>query len=256
MGFLGVGQQRQEANIRNFLVFTSLLASLTHLEINMTHTVPATGQTTRRTLLAFITSTLLATALPLSAQAQNLPASQLVSQLKAGGLVVFFRHGETGPAYADRDKAVMGDCATQRNLNAEGRAQVAKLGQDFKALQIPVGQVFSSEFCRSWQHAEAMFGKGGYTITDRLSVPLSYPSVNDADRALAAKSLNALLSQAPAAGKNTVLVSHGINVLIATNYHPNLQGEAVIFRPDGKGGYARLGSVLPNEWVAANSKSQ
>ncbi len=187
--------------------------------------------TTRRCLLTVLTSVLLASALPSNARAQNIPASQLVAQLKTGGLVVFFRHGETGPAYADRDKAVMGDCATQRNLNAEGRAQVAKLGRDFKTLQIPVGQVLSSEFCRAWQHAEAMFGKGNYTITERLSVPISYPSVNDADRALAAKNLNALLSQAPAPGKNTVLVSHGINVLIATSYHPNTQGEAVFFGP-------------------------
>ncbi len=206
--------------------------------------------TTRRCLLTVLTSALLASALLPNALAQNIPASQLVAQLKTDGLVVFFRHGETGPAYADRDKAVMGDCTTQRNLNAEGRTQVAKLGRDFKTLQIPVGQVFSSEFCRAWQHAEAMFGKGNYTITERLSVPLSYPGVNDADRALAAKHLNAMLSQAPAAGKNTVLVSHGVNVLIATGYHPNMQGEAVVFRPDGKGGYVRLGSVLPGEWVA------
>ena len=164
--------------------------------------------------------------------------------------MIFFRHGETGPAYADRAKAVMGDCTTQRNLNAEGQAQVAKLGKDFKKLKIPVAKVHSSEFCRAWQHAEAMFGKNNYTITPQLSVPASYPEVNDADRALAAKNLNAMLSQTPAAGKNTVLISHGINVLLASGYHPGTQGEAVIFRPDGKGGYTRLGSVLPHEWVA------
>ena len=200
--------------------------------------------------IALLATLACATALP--AHAQDTPASQLVAQLKTGGLIIYFRHGETGPAFADREKAVMGDCSTQRNLDAQGRAQVAKLGQDFKALKIPVGKVLSSEFCRAWQHAEAMFGKGNYTITSTLSVPKSYPAVNDADRALAAKHLGALLSQPPAKGKNTVLVSHGNNVLITTGYHPSTQGEAVIFRPDGKGGYKRLGSVLPNEGLRAN----
>ncbi len=211
----------------------------------MTHT-----SISRRALLAPALCALLASLIAAPAPAQDIPASQLVPQLKNGGFVIYFRHGETGPAYADREKAVIGDCSTQRNLNAEGRQQVVKLGQDFKTLRIPVAQVWSSDFCRAWQHAEAMFGKGSYTITDRLTVPLSYPGVNDADRALAAKNLNALLAQAPPAGKNTVLISHGINVQIATGYHPNTQGEAVVFRPDGKGGYARLGSVLPGEWVA------
>lgn len=218
----------------------------------MTHIHKPTNFTRRRAIWRLLAVTVLCSLMPLApaqAQANNTPPSQLIAQLKAGGLVVFFRHGETGPAYADRDKAVMGDCSTQRNLNAEGRAQVAKMGRDFKTLQIPVGQVLSSEFCRCWEHAQAMFGKGNYTITNHLSVPASYPNVNDADRALTAKNLNALLSQVPAAGKNTVLISHGINILIATSYHPSTQGEAVIFRPDGKGGYARLGSVLPGEWV-------
>ncbi len=206
---------------------------------------------TRRTLLAQLGALLLAGAAALPALAQDIPASGLLPQLKTGGLVIFFRHGETGPAYADRAKAVMGDCTTQRNLNAEGQAQVAKLGKDFKKLKIPVAKVHSSEFCRAWQHAEAMFGKHKYTITPQLSVPASYPEVNNADRALAAKNLNAMLSKTPAAGKNTVLISHGINVLLASGYHPGTQGEAVIFRPDGKGGYTRLGSVLPHEWVAS-----
>ncbi len=36
-----------------------------------------------------------------------------------------------------------------------------------------------------------------------------------------------------------------------TGNHPNTQGEAVIFRPDGKGGYTRLGSVQPEDWTKA-----
>ena len=187
--------------------------------------------------------------LVLAASAAALPArAEIVDDLRRGGFVIYFRHGETGSQGADRRRAVMGDCSTQRNLNEQGLAPVRKLGEDFRALKIPVGKVLSSEFCRCWQHAEAMFGKGNYTITDRLSLPLSYPVVTEADRRLSNDNLAAMLSEEPAAGTNTVLISHGNNVLMLTGFHPNTQGEAVIFKPE-KGGFTKLGSVLPTEWL-------
>ena len=184
---------------------------------------------------------------PALAQASDPPAL-LLAQLKKGNLVVFMRHGETGPAYADRATAVMGDCATQRNLNAEGRAQNAEMALALKALAVPVGKVWSSEFCRSWQTAEALFGPQGYTVTAALSVPPSYPSVNAADAAANNSYLRAMLADKPPAGTNTWLVSHGVNVQLATGYHPDEQGEIVLFRPDGKGAFTRLGSIEPKDW--------
>jgi hypothetical protein len=40
-------------------------------------------------------------------------------------------------------------------------------------------------------------------------------------------------------------------VLMLTGIHPNTQGEAVIFKPDGKGGFARIASVQPTDWSKA-----
>ena len=165
------------------------------------------------------------------------------------------RHGETGPAYADRKNAVIGDCATQRNLDAVGRAQNAEMALALKALKVPAGPVWSSDFCRSWQTAEALFGPKGYTITDKLSVPPSYPGVNAADTAANNTYLRAMLATKPAAGSNTWLVSHGVNILLATGYHPGEQGEIVLFRPDGKGAYARLGSIEPGDWKGLMPKA-
>lgn len=174
--------------------------------------------------------------------------AKLIEELRRGGFVIYFRHGETGSAGADRPRAVMGDCSTQRNLNEAGHAQVRRLGEDFRALRIPVGKVLSSEFCRCWQHAEAMFGKGGYAIDPRLSLPLSYPSVTEADRGKSNDNLRALLSEPPATGTNTVLVSHGNNVLMLTGVHPNTQGEAFIFR---SGDTRIVRKMLPDEWTKA-----
>lgn len=176
---------------------------------------------------------------------------QVVDDLRKGGFVIYFRHGETGASGSDVDRAVFSDCSTQRNLSEAGRVQVRQFGEDFRALGIPVGKALSSEFCRCWQHAEAMFGKGGYQITDKLSVARSYPAVSEADRKLNNDNLRAMLSATPAAGTNTVLVSHGNNVLLLTGYHPDVQGEAIIFRPDGAGGFTRIANLFPGDWTRA-----
>ena len=184
-----------------------------------------------------------------AACAQAADPQTLLLALKKGGLVVFMRHGETGPAYADRPQAVIGDCATQRNLTPEGRTQNDNMAKAIKALQVPFGKVLASDFCRSWQTAQALVGPAGYTVTNTLTVPLSYPSVSPADTALSNTHLVALLRDKPAPGSNTLLVSHGINVLLATGYHPDVQGEMVLFRPDGKGQYTRIGTLLPADWL-------
>jgi broad specificity phosphatase PhoE len=182
--------------------------------------------------------------------ADQMAMNELLPELRKGGHVIYFRHGETGAAYADRATAVIGDCTTQRNLNEAGRRQVAQLGAAFKSLAIPVGTVLSSEFCRCWQHADAMFGKDGYIMTADLNLPPSYPSVNDADRELNNRNLRRLLAEAPRPDTNTVLVSHGANIRLLTGYHPNLEGEAVIFRPDGRGGFTRVAAIRPDAWPA------
>lgn len=194
--------------------------------------------------------------LGLTVDARHARATDVIAAidgLRQGGFVIYFRHGETGRISFDRPTAVIGDCSTQRNLDDVGRAQVRQLGEDFKALGIPAGKVLSSEFCRCWQHAEAMFGKGGYTITDKLSLPPSFPGVTEADRRKSNANLAAMLAEKPAAGTNTVLVSHGNNLFMLTGYSPNTQGEAVIFRPDGAGGYTRLVSVMPDDWTRART---
>ena len=183
-----------------------------------------------------------------AASAQTTGADNLLKELKKGGMVLFMRHGETGPAYADRSQAVIGDCNTQRNLNELGREQNEKMAVALKQLRVPIGKVLTSDFCRSWQTAEALFGKTGYAVTNQLTVPLSYPGVSKSDADLNNTNLNALLSEKPTAGTNTFLVSHGINVQLATGYHPIVQGEVVVFRPEGNGKYKRMGSLLPDDW--------
>ena len=211
------------------------------------------SQSLIRTLMATLAG-VLCSLTAFSASAQSASPDMLVRELAKGGLVVFMRHGDTGPAYADRQQAVIGDCSTQRNLHDKGRAELAAMATAIKALRVPVGKTLSSDFCRCWQSAQILFGVNSYTITDKLTVPASYPSVNAADTQLSNANLKSLLAEKPSVGSNTFLISHGVNVLLATGYHPNIQGESVVFRPDGKGGYVRLGSILPDDWSQVAAK--
>jgi hypothetical protein len=44
------------------------------------------------------------------------------------------------------------------------------------------------------------------------------------------------------------LVSHGFNLWDAEGFHLGTQGEAAIYRPDGKGGYAVVARIVPRQW--------
>jgi cobalt-zinc-cadmium resistance protein CzcA len=64
----------------------------------------------------------------------------LVSALRQGGLVIYFRHADTGPAYQEQGVDLK-RCDSQRNLNDKGRNEARQIGAQFKRLGIPVGEV-------------------------------------------------------------------------------------------------------------------
>src|SRR5262245_18305664 len=71
----------------------------------------------------------------------------LRDMLLAGGHVIFFRHAAT-PDYQEPSPIDFARCDAQRNLNALGRGQAFTIGEAFRELGIPVGEVRSSPFCR------------------------------------------------------------------------------------------------------------
>ncbi len=59
-----------------------------------------------------------------------------------------------------------------------------------------------------------------------------------------------LVGEQPPAGTNTVIVSHKPNILEAfgKDWFDVREGEASVFRPDGKGGYKLVARILASEW--------
>jgi phosphohistidine phosphatase SixA len=164
--------------------------------------------------------------------------------------VIYFRHADTGPAYLEQGVDLK-RCETQRNLNDNGREEARLIGAQFKLLKIPVGEVLASEFCRCKETADLAFGR--YKLEPMLTgVSRSTETAPRREQAIAA--LKKMLSSTPAQGTNTVLVSHGYNLWDAEGFHLGTQGEAAIYKPDGKGGYVLVARVLPREWMELRSE--
>ena len=181
---------------------------------------------------------------PADAPAAGAPAARApdvpVERLREGGYVVLFRHAATDTGMDTTDD--LSDCSRQRNLNAEGRRQSREIGRAFERLDIPVGRVLASPFCRTRDTARLAFGRVRPSRA-LLSVEF-FASPREARR----NGLRRQLEAEPAGATNTVLVSHGSAIFEATERDPD-EGEAVIVEPGrGRRGFAVVASVTAGEW--------
>jgi broad specificity phosphatase PhoE len=151
----------------------------------------------------------------------------LWGELQAGGLVVFIRHGLTDPGVGDPPGFKLGDCKTERNLNAEGRAESLRLGEAFQRRRIPVAQVLSSEWCRCRDTAELAFGR--YKTWNALNNLFGRPE--NAESQKRAMLDRASRFQGPG---NLILVSHGATIVTVAGVSP-APAEMVVMRPAGAG---------------------
>jgi phosphohistidine phosphatase SixA len=81
------------------------------------------------------------------------------SALAAGGHILFLRHAATDAGIGDPPEFRLGDCSTQRNLSADGRAQARAFGERLAARGIAIGAVLSSRWCRCLDTARLAFGR-------------------------------------------------------------------------------------------------
>lgn len=92
----------------------------------------------------------------------------LVERLRKGGLVMFFRHGDTRGMPCDRSFRV-GDREGQRNISPAGRAQSTRIGQALRELSIPVAlPVLAGPVYRARDTAELAFGAASVEVTESL----------------------------------------------------------------------------------------
>lgn len=176
----------------------------------------------------------------------KLSGVQLLNALQTGGYVIFFRHVQTEVDYADQVFAKMGYCATQRVLGEAGWQQARQIGRTFQQLKIPVGKVYSSEYCRAWQTADLAFGR--YEKVPGLNFAPA-EEYTEAQIAQMRDGLKPLLIAVPAPGTNTVIVGHDDVFDAATGIYPEPQGVAYILKPDGGGSFEIVANMQVEEWA-------
>jgi phosphohistidine phosphatase SixA len=157
----------------------------------------------------------------------------LWQQLRSGGHVLLIRHADA-PGTFDPPGFQLGDCATQRNLSAKGREQAKRIGEQLADEKVPVGTVFSSQWCRCVDTATLAFGASKVITRPELSSPTKL----SADRRAANADVMRLqiLGTRDQANKNvpnTVYVTHNFNIQDILGIAVE-EGEMVVARFDAK----------------------
>jgi broad specificity phosphatase PhoE len=155
--------------------------------------------------------------------------------LQAGGHVALLRHALTTPGVGDPPGFRAGDCATQRNLSDEGRAQARRLGQAFAARGVTVERVLSSPWCRCIDTAQLAFGRA--EVADEFGNLYTHPE----RRAAQLPRMRERVSGWRGRG-NLVLVSHGATVQALTGVYLGM-GELLIVRPTGPDRWTDVGRI-------------
>lgn len=173
--------------------------------------------------------------------AQVAQQESLGDQLRKGGYVIFFRHGATDKM-DEPDTVNLADCTLQRNLNPMGRAQAQRIGTAFRAAQIPVGEVYASEYCRCLDTATLAFNRAA-----KNEVLTSYLRRPEAERPQRIIELKKLLAETPVTGTNLVLVGHH-NMFRDAAAIVLEEGEAAVIEPQGAGQFRIIAQVKPDYW--------
>jgi hypothetical protein len=183
-----------------------------------------------------------------AAAESGLDGDELVDALHGGGYSVYFRHAATDWSQHDsvqRDGDwVSCDAARMRQLSDRGRATARAIGAAIRTLAIPVAEILASPYCRTMETARLMCLGPVQPSTDVINLRV-------ADRFGGAQAVIAtarrLLATAPADGTNRVIVAHGNVARDATPVYPD-EAEAVVFQPDGQGGFRVVGRLTPAQW--------
>jgi phosphohistidine phosphatase SixA len=182
----------------------------------------------------------------LTAQAQPLLTGEaLIQALRQGGYVIVMRHASSPPEAPDAKTANADNTNRERQLDEAGRSSAVAMGKALRELKIPIGDILTSPTYRARETVRLL----------DLGKPTEIPELGDGGRSMQVTSegqsawLRNHAAEFPVR-TNTLLVTHAPNMTRAfPQYTANLMdGEALIFGPDGKGGTTLVARVAIQEW--------
>lgn len=176
----------------------------------------------RNLALAGLGLALATTSLHLAAQDASAWAA-----LGQGGIVLF-RHAEA-PGVGDPPNFRLGDCSTQRNLSDRGRDQARQLGERLRARSVPVGAVWSSQWCRTRETADLAFP--GQRQDEPAFNSFFGAGTPQGEQQTAAARARLMRWRGPGV---LVVVTHQVNITALTGVYP-ASGEGVVLQHAGAG---------------------
>jgi phosphohistidine phosphatase SixA len=172
---------------------------------------------------------------------------QVLAGLRQGGYVILMRHASSPRTPPEATAANPDNVSHERQLDDQGRASARSMGDAFRRLRINIGQVLSSPTYRALETVRL----------GRFGTPRTDPELGDAGQSMQADTsgkrgawIRAQVATAPAKGTNTLIVTHFPNIAEAfpADAKGLEDGEALIFRPDGRGGAMIVARVKIDEW--------
>jgi len=162
-----------------------------------------------------------------------------LAELAKPGRVLMLRHARA-PGVGDPAHFKLGDCSTQRNLDATGRAQALSLGQRLVRSGIPRARVYSSQWCRCLETAR-LLDNGMVTELPALNSFFERPHERDTN----ILALRTFLAKLPVDGPPVVLVTHQVTISAVTGAFA-VSGGGVILQLDGSAMPRVLGELSAN----------
>jgi phosphohistidine phosphatase SixA len=161
-----------------------------------------------------------------------------IERLDDGGYVLMLRHA-SAPGVGDPENFELGDCATQRNLSNEGRAQARRFGERLRAQGVAAAEVYSSQWCRCLETAE-LLDLGPVRGLPALNSFFSRPDERDAKLTALRRFLADLGEDSPP----VILVTHQVTISAITSRN-TASGEAIVLAVDGTGRPPAVGTIAP-----------
>jgi broad specificity phosphatase PhoE len=164
--------------------------------------------------------------LALVAGAARAAETEPLAELARPGRVLLLRHAHA-PGIGDPAHFKLHDCRTQRNLDAAGRKQAARLGERIRAAGVMRAKVYSSQWCRCLETAR-LLKVGSVNELPALNSFFDRPE----DRERNVNALRDFLAALPRDGPLVVLVSHQVTIDALTGAH-TASGGGLILKLDG-----------------------
>ena len=162
---------------------------------------------------------------PLSVNANENTALQ---QMRDGGAVLLIRHA-LAPGIGDPEEFKLDDCSTQRNLDAQGRAQAKAMGDWLRAREITNVKLYSSQWCRCLETARLM-NLGNVTPLPALNSFFERP----ADREPNLSALRKFIRENTKPGELIIMVTHQVTISAITDKWTD-SGHGKLVRADHSG---------------------